>query len=156
MKSGGKILLFGVIATGLILAKNFITTGAHLLKLTGYPSKIRYIKQAGFLANVTSQKFAIDFAIKNPNKKGLTFNRLNCDVFYNKKPIANILLEKNIPLAGNETTILSGIVFDVSLISVGTEFFNLIRSGELSKEFVFNGTMTADGLTFPVNKTISL
>ncbi|MEI6122275.1 MAG: LEA type 2 family protein [Bacteroidota bacterium] len=152
-----KVLLFGGIVVVILLAKNFISTGKKILDLTGVPTKLKYVKQAGFFQNLVSQKFNIDFEITNPNEQSLTLNRLAADIYYKGKVIANLYISKNLELPGRDKAILQGIEFSVSVVRVGVELLNMLIDGSpIGKTFDIKGTITADGLMFPIDKSIPL
>ncbi len=152
-----KILLLGGIVGIVLLVKNYVSTGTKLLDLTGMPTKLQYVKQAGFFQNIATQKFKLDFAINNPNERSLTLNRLAADVYYKGKVIATLYIAKNLKIPGRDTAVLQGIEFSVSVLKVGTEIFKMLFDGDkVGKAFNIKGTITADGLKFPIDESINL
>ena len=152
-----KLLVLGGLVTAFLLVKNYVSTGVKLLDLTGMPTKLAYVKQAGLFQNIVTQKFKLDFAINNPNERSVTLNRLAADIFYKGKVIATLYISKNLKLPGRDTAILQGIEFSVSVLKVVSEILNMILDGDkVGKDFQVKGTITADGLKFPIDESINL
>lgn len=150
-------LVIGVLVLGAIAAAGYARTGMALKDLKIFPKKLSYVKQAGFWQNISSQKFKFDLTIENPNSKTVDFQKFIADVMHNNQKIAEINVEKKIPLAGKDTSVLSGIVFSVNTFALGKDIWSLIVGGEKANvSFNINGHITANGYEYPVDEDINL
>jgi len=150
-------LLLLLIAAGVIYGAGYASTGTGLQDLDIMPSGIKYVKQSGFWKNLTTQKFKLDISIKNPNSKNIEFQKFIGNVLMSGNVIADINIEKKLPILPKDTTILKGIVFEVDTFSLGSNVWSLLSENKkLGTEFVIDGHIVADGFKYPINEPISL
>ena len=139
-----KLLLGAGALTGIY----FIATANKIKALIIKPGEISKFKFR--LAKPSSIFFTL--YVTNPNSKSLIFNEFYGTLKFNGKIISTVNKKQEITIPGKgATTSLADIEALVSALDVIDEFLN-----EGNKTILLEGTLTANGLSFPVSSTIQI
>lgn len=150
-----KLLGWGLVGLGLYGAYRYISTGTALMDLNIMMERLSYVKQAGFWANLLTQKFKIDIEINNPNNRTVEFQKFMADILHNGKKIASINFSKKLPLKANDKTVLSGVEFVVSNFALGREVWDILTKGDKANlSFKIDGRLYANGYPYPVQEEL--
>lgn len=142
-----------LIITGVGLATwAFSRTGNVLLKLEFELLNAR-------IHNVSLSETVIKFNlnVKNPTKKACTVQSYKLDVFYNNKIIANINRPSvNYKISPLGNLVLKDISASIKNLEVIDQLLNIFSGEKVKNQITVKGSLTADGLTFPINNTSKL
>lgn len=145
--------------TGLIVGLAALIGGAAFFLWGKTGTKIQNL-QVSFKSLSSSIKFSFPFLkvpvtieLYNPNKTGLTFQEINCDVYINNSKATVLKYNTPIVLKPKASTVLKNILIQTEVFTAADkalDFFSKTVSLQIK------GYIKADSFTFPVNETIKI
>jgi HAMP domain-containing protein len=108
---------------------------------------------SGISFSFPNLKIPIDIYINNPNKKALTFQQINCDVYINNVKTTVLKYSTPVVLPAGQTTTLKKILIQTEVFSTLDKSLDLLNK---SVSVQIKGYLKADNFNFPVNESIKI
>jgi hypothetical protein len=139
-----------LVGTGLVLLIAYASTGKALKKLD------IGIKSAKFIVKgLTAGKIILDLSVFNPTKKAMQFQSFFGEIFYQGDRVSYANVQKIVPIAAQDETILSGFEFPINNLTILNKLLGALLAGKF-EDIKIKGEIKADGLAFPVDETVQL
>jgi hypothetical protein len=145
-----KIMPFAILAAAGLGAWAFISSGKKLqsLDITPYGGNFKTI-------GIDAVTLGLDLSINNPGSD-MKLQSISLNVIYKGSVIGSFSTEKNLTLKGKHAnTIVKDITVRLSTTSLISELIKAY-DGDYETILGIQGTIKADGLKFPVDKTIKI
>jgi hypothetical protein len=138
----------GILIAAVIAAGYFILRGINFVNSLEIIPK----KQIRFGGSLSYPEAFLTFTLINPTDETVTVDRLIGNVFYNSKNVASVSANESIQLGAKQA-----MEIEVRLVSQLTDLIAMLKNiftGSANNNLVFNGSVTANGIPIPINKTL--